>query len=132
MEVQRNLFLVGIIALSLLWIGCNGVPTATPILPTATPTPLPEKVKIVSVERVNSIGEGMTRANAHAGHDILLVEIETDEDILPFGDDLVLKDDRGKRYPVAGLLSGKYIFEVPETTKDLTLVVKGTIEVLLP
>ena len=91
-----------------------------------------EKVKIVSVERVNSIGyEGMPSANARPGYDILLIEIETNEEISPF-EDLVLKDSNGNSYPTSGLISGKYIFEVPESTGALTLVVKNTIEVPLP
>ena len=92
-----------------------------------------QKVKIVSVERVNSFGyEGMQQANASPGYDIFLVEIQTDEEISPFGGDLVLEDDKCNSYPMYGLFSGKYIFEVPETTTNLTLVVKGTIRVPLP
>ena len=92
-----------------------------------------QKVKIISVERVNSFGyEGLPTANARPGYDILLVEIKTDEDISPFGGDLVLKDDKGNSYPMGGRFSGKYIFQVPEGANNLTLVVKDTIEVSLP
>lgn len=91
-----------------------------------------QKVKIVSVERVNSIGyEGMPSANARPGYDILLIEIETNEEISPF-EDLVLKDSNGNSYSTSGLISGRYIFEIPESTGTLTLVVKDTIEVPLP
>lgn len=91
-----------------------------------------QKVKIVGVERVNSFGyEGMPSANARPGYDILLIEVKTDEEISSFSD-LVLKDNAGNSYPAGGLFSGKYIFEVPESAGDLTLVVKDTIEIPFP
>lgn len=90
------------------------------------------KVKIISVERANSFGyEGMPSANARPGYDILLIEIKTDEEISSFSD-LVLKDNVGNSYSAGGLFSGKYIFEVPESAGDLTLVVKDAIKVPLP
>jgi len=100
---------------SLLFIGCSN-----------------QKDKIVSVERVKSFGPAGATANARPGYDILLVEISTDEEISPFGGDLVVKDDSDNSYPMAGLFEGKYIFEVPEGAKNLKLIVKDSIEIQFP
>jgi hypothetical protein len=92
-----------------------------------------QKVKIVSVKRVDTFGfPGMQAAKARPGYDILLIAIKTDEDISPFGGDLVLKDNNGNSYPNLGLFTQQYIFEVPKTVNKFTLVVKNTIEVPLP
>ncbi len=88
-----------------------------------------QKVKITSVERTKSFGYSGATASARPGYDILLIGVETSEEISPFGGDLALKDDAGNSYPMMGLFNSKYIFEVPETVKNLTLIVKGSISV---
>lgn len=94
---------------------------------------LGQKAKIIGVERVYSIGyEGMPAAHARPGYVILLIELQTSEEISPFGGDLVLKDGAGNSYPGSGLFDGKYIFEAPENANNLTLVVKGDTEIPLP
>jgi hypothetical protein len=104
-------------------------PSITTIRPTVTSG---EQVKILKVERVQSFGAPGAVAHASPGNVILLFSLDTKMDLLPFASDLTLIDDSGKKYPVMGLYELKYIFEVPENAKKLTLVVKGTIDVPVP
>ncbi len=92
-----------------------------------------QKVRIVDVERVDTIGyEGMAQASPRPGNTFLLIELKTSEELSSSGSDLVLKDDQGNSYPGAGLFSGKYIFEVPLSADNFTLIVKDSIELPLP
>lgn len=91
-----------------------------------------QKVQIVSVQRDSSLGNSQTvKANNRPGYDYVLIGLKTDQKISPFGGDLVLKDNSGNSYPMTGLYNGEYIFEVPQTVVNLTLVVKNTIEIPL-
>ncbi len=122
-------FIVVTCPVLLFSVSCSVFATPTPVPPTSTPVP---QIKIVGVERVKSFGAPGATARARPGYDILLIGIDTKEKLSPLGADLILVDDGGNRYTNMGFFQGKYIFEVPETAKKLTLVVKGTINVPVP
>lgn len=120
MKGKREIFF-WLFVISLLFVSCSSQKAKT------------DGAEIISVERVDSIEfEGMPPATVRSGYDLLLIEIETDEEISPLGGDLVVKDSEGNSHNMGGLIDGKYIFEVPETARILTLVIKGTIEIPLP
>jgi hypothetical protein len=90
-------------------------------------------IQVLGVERTDSLTLAGQTASAHAGHDILLVEVRvkgvvplacvgTTEGCRPLSMgywDLV--DEAGARYAVAGLFEGKLIFEVRESARGLAL-----------
>jgi hypothetical protein len=117
---RKTTSLVAFLLLSIVLLAACG---------SGTPEP---STRIQDVERVNSFGMAGSTANARPGHDILLVSLQTDEEINPFGSDLVLVDAAGAEYPMMGLYQMKYIFEVPEDAQELVLVVKGSERVPLP
>jgi len=91
-----------------------------------------QSVKVTNVERTNTFGyKGVGEATARSGNDFLLVTVKTKEDLNSSIGDMMLKDGNGNTYPCAGLFSSQFIFEVPESTEDLVLVVKDSGEVPL-
>lgn len=114
--MNRKIFaLVGcVMILSLILASCGG------------------SVKVTNVERTNTFGyKGVGEATARSGNDFLLVTVKTKEDLNSSIGDMMLKDGNGNTYPCAGLFSSQFIFEVPESTEDLVLVVKDSGEVPL-
>ena len=91
-----------------------------------------QSVKVTNVERTNTFGiEGLGEAKARSGFDFLLITLKSNEDFTSSTADLVLKDGDGNTYPCAGIFSSQFIFEVPESANDLTLVVKDSTELPL-
>ncbi len=106
---QKNIILVVfILILSLFLSGCG------------------QAVNVPNVERTNTFGfKGVGEANARSGYDFLLVTVKMKaEDLNSSIGNMSLKDGDGNVYPCAGLFSGQFIFEVPESAEDLVLVVK--------
>ena len=84
-----------------------------------------QSVKVTNVEMIDSFEmEGLGEAKARSGYDFLLITVQTDRDLESSIGDMALKDSDGNTYPCAGLFKSRFIFEVPESTEDLVLVVK--------